>query len=97
MLFVWASGHVGAPLPCAMVKLTDIPEMNYLAKNGEGEVSEIVLKGYRLPVAPTHTRRERERERKREDPMVTKQKYAFLENIFLQSLRQHSKESIMFS
>lgn len=52
-------------MPCAMVKLTDIPEMNYLAKNGEGEVSEIVLKGYRLPVAPTHTRREREREWKR--------------------------------
>lgn len=32
------SGHVGAPLPCAMVKVVDITEMNYLAKNGEGEV-----------------------------------------------------------
>uniref|UniRef100_A0A8C5BP50 Long-chain-fatty-acid--CoA ligase n=1 Tax=Gadus morhua TaxID=8049 RepID=A0A8C5BP50_GADMO len=36
----WSAGHVGAPLPCAMVKLVDIPEMNYFAKNGEGEVRE---------------------------------------------------------
>lgn len=31
-------GHVGAPLPCNSVKLVDVPEMNYLAVNGEGEV-----------------------------------------------------------
>uniref|UniRef100_A0A665X3S2 Long-chain-fatty-acid--CoA ligase n=1 Tax=Echeneis naucrates TaxID=173247 RepID=A0A665X3S2_ECHNA len=33
----WSAGHVGAPLPCAMVKLVDIPDMKYYANNGEGE------------------------------------------------------------
>ncbi|XP_076126030.1 long-chain-fatty-acid--CoA ligase 1 [Alosa pseudoharengus] len=45
----WSAGHVGAPLPCAMVKLTDIPEMNYYAKNGEGEIcirGHSVFRGY---------------------------------------------------
>uniref|UniRef100_A0A672S6S6 Arachidonate--CoA ligase n=1 Tax=Sinocyclocheilus grahami TaxID=75366 RepID=A0A672S6S6_SINGR len=45
----WSAGHVGAPLPCAMVKLTDIPDMNYCAKNGEGEIcirGHSVFRGY---------------------------------------------------
>uniref|UniRef100_A0A3B4ACQ4 Arachidonate--CoA ligase n=1 Tax=Periophthalmus magnuspinnatus TaxID=409849 RepID=A0A3B4ACQ4_9GOBI len=45
----WKAGHVGAPLPGSMVKLVDIPEMNYLAKNGEGEIctrGPSVFKGY---------------------------------------------------
>uniref|UniRef100_A0A7N8XX28 Long-chain-fatty-acid--CoA ligase n=1 Tax=Mastacembelus armatus TaxID=205130 RepID=A0A7N8XX28_9TELE len=33
----WTAGHVGAPLPCNWIKLVDVPEMNYLAVNGEGE------------------------------------------------------------
>uniref|UniRef100_A0A8C4GXU9 Arachidonate--CoA ligase n=1 Tax=Dicentrarchus labrax TaxID=13489 RepID=A0A8C4GXU9_DICLA len=45
----WSAGHVGAPLPCNSVKLVDVPEMNYLAVNGEGEVcvkGPNVFKGY---------------------------------------------------
>ncbi|XP_029962498.1 long-chain-fatty-acid--CoA ligase 1-like [Salarias fasciatus] len=34
----WTAGHVGPPLPCNSVKLVDVPEMNYHAVNGEGEV-----------------------------------------------------------
>uniref|UniRef100_A0A3Q3QCY5 Arachidonate--CoA ligase n=1 Tax=Monopterus albus TaxID=43700 RepID=A0A3Q3QCY5_MONAL len=44
-----SAGHIGAPLPCAMVKLVDIPEMDYCAKNGEGEIcirGPSVFKGY---------------------------------------------------
>ncbi|CAG06540.1 unnamed protein product, partial [Tetraodon nigroviridis] len=43
------AGHVGAPLPCNMVKLVDVEEMNYFASNGEGEVcikGRNVFKGY---------------------------------------------------
>lgn len=45
----WTAGHVGAPLPCNVVKLVDVPELNYLAANGEGEVcvkGTNVFKGY---------------------------------------------------
>ncbi|XP_076004184.1 long-chain-fatty-acid--CoA ligase 1-like [Genypterus blacodes] len=34
----WTAGHVGPPLPCNLMKLVDVAEMNYLAANGEGEV-----------------------------------------------------------
>ncbi|XP_010773916.1 long-chain-fatty-acid--CoA ligase 5 isoform X2 [Notothenia coriiceps] len=43
------SGHVGGPLPCNVVKLADVEEMNYFASNGEGEVcikGKNVFKGY---------------------------------------------------
>ncbi|MGH0132210.1 UNVERIFIED_CONTAM: hypothetical protein FKN15_048937 [Acipenser sinensis] len=33
----WTSGHVGAPLPCNLIKLVDVEEMNYFASKGEGE------------------------------------------------------------
>eukprot|EP01134_Creolimax_fragrantissima_P002230 CFRG2230T1 len=31
-------GHVGPPLPCNEIKLIDVPEMKYFAKEGKGEV-----------------------------------------------------------
>ncbi|TRZ23195.1 hypothetical protein HGM15179_003896 [Zosterops borbonicus] len=34
----WTAGHVGAPMPCNVIKLVDVKEMNYLASKGEGEV-----------------------------------------------------------
>ncbi|XP_030068484.1 long-chain-fatty-acid--CoA ligase 6 [Microcaecilia unicolor] len=45
----WTSGHVGAPLPCNYIKLVDVPEMNYFASKGEGEIcvkGPNVFKGY---------------------------------------------------
>ena len=43
------AGHVGPPLPCNIVKVVDVPEMEYYARNGEGEVcfkGPNVFKGY---------------------------------------------------
>lgn len=34
-------GHVGAPLPCNLIKLVDVAEKNYFAAKGEGEVRYI--------------------------------------------------------
>ncbi|XP_062442956.1 long-chain-fatty-acid--CoA ligase 6 [Rhea pennata] len=45
----WTSGHVGAPLPCNLIKLKDVEELNYFASKGEGEIcvkGPNVFKGY---------------------------------------------------
>ncbi|XP_060942587.1 long-chain-fatty-acid--CoA ligase 6 isoform X2 [Limanda limanda] len=45
----WTPGHVGAPLPCNIIKLVDVPDKNYFASKGEGEVcvkGPNVFKGY---------------------------------------------------
>ena len=42
-------GEVGPPLPCNMIKLVDVPEMNYFAANNCGEVCGLgpnVFTGY---------------------------------------------------
>jgi len=42
-------GQVGPPLPCSMVKLVDVPEMEIFARDGKGEVcikGNNVFKGY---------------------------------------------------
>ena len=31
-------GHVGPPIPVSKVKVVDVPDLNYFAANGEGEV-----------------------------------------------------------
>jgi long-chain acyl-CoA synthetase len=33
-----SSGHVGPPLVSALIKLADVPDMNYFASQGEGEI-----------------------------------------------------------
>ncbi|XP_070544935.1 long-chain-fatty-acid--CoA ligase 1-like [Ptychodera flava] len=39
------TGHVGPPLPCNMIKLVDVAEMEYFASNNQGE---ICFKGYNI-------------------------------------------------
>lgn len=34
--------NVGPPIPCCRVKLVDVPDMNYFASEGKGEVSILV-------------------------------------------------------
>jgi len=44
-----AAGHVGPPVPCNIVKLVDVEEMEYFAENGQGEIcvkGPNVFKGY---------------------------------------------------
>lgn len=40
LIGIYFLGHVGAPAPCNHVKLVDVDEMGYYAKNGQGEVQE---------------------------------------------------------
>eukprot|EP00058_Branchiostoma_floridae_P007092 XP_002592580.1 hypothetical protein BRAFLDRAFT_118910 [Branchiostoma floridae] len=38
MMGDYTTGHVGAPIQCSMIKLVDVPEMDYYAKQHKGEV-----------------------------------------------------------
>lgn len=37
-MYSYAAGHCGPPLACNYVKLVDVPEMDYFAKDLKGEV-----------------------------------------------------------
>jgi len=44
-----SKGHVGPPTPGAILKLADVPEMGYYAREGKGELlvrGPIVFRGY---------------------------------------------------
>lgn len=44
-----SGGNVGVPMPCAEIKLVDVPELNYWAKNDQGEVcvrGPSMMRGY---------------------------------------------------
>lgn len=46
---VTTAGHVGPPVPCNIIKLVDVEEKEYYAKNGQGEIclkGPNVFKGY---------------------------------------------------
>lgn len=52
----WKTGHVGPPLACNIIKLEDVPDMNYFASNNEGEIcikGPNVFKGYLKDPAKT--------------------------------------------
>nr|AAB00959.1 long-chain acyl-CoA synthetase [Homo sapiens] len=53
----WTTGHVGAPMPCNLIKLGwQLEEMNYMASEGEGEVcvkGPNVFQGYLKDPAKT--------------------------------------------
>ena len=38
LFFFHTAGNVGPPVPCNIVKLVDVEEMEYFAKDGQGEV-----------------------------------------------------------
>ncbi|KAH0629767.1 hypothetical protein JD844_012117, partial [Phrynosoma platyrhinos] len=46
---LFSLGHVGAPLPCNLIKLVNVEELNYFSSKGEGEIcvkGPNVFKGY---------------------------------------------------
>ncbi|VDO72573.1 unnamed protein product [Haemonchus placei] len=45
----WTGGHCGGVAPCCNIKLIDVPDLNYYAKDGKGEImirGPSVTKGY---------------------------------------------------
>ena len=38
VILSFTAGHVGPPVPCNIIKLVDVEEKEYFARNGQGEV-----------------------------------------------------------
>lgn len=43
MSILFVSGHVGGPLRSSLLKLVDVPDSEYYAKDGKGEVITFIL------------------------------------------------------
>ncbi len=49
---IFVLGHVGPPVPFCRIKLADVPELDYFAKDGKGEVTTFSIDHLRDRYSP---------------------------------------------